>query len=108
MEEIHHVHKLDKPSGTAISLAQQIISKHSHYEKWNMESVSENTITIDVKREEEVPGTHIIRYNSDVDSIEIGHYAKNRKGFALGAVMAAEFIHDKKGVFGMKDLLNFN
>lgn len=108
MEEIHHIHKMDKPSGTAISLAQQIIEKHSSYNNWSLGSVNKNELWIDVKRENEVPGTHIVRYESEVDSIEIGHYAKSRKGFALGAVLAAEFIHDKRGVFGMNDLLAIN
>ena len=88
--EIHHVHKLDAPSGTAISLAQDIQFP---------------TIDIESIREGEVPGTHIVRYESIVDSIEIKHEAKNREGFALGAVIAAEFIKDRQGFYTMQDLM---
>ena len=104
IEEIHHTQKLDSPSGTAISLANGII-KNSNYENWTLESPMTNDIVIDAKRIENVPGTHTVSYNSDVDLIEIKHLAHNREGFALGAVIAAEWILGKKGVFTMKDVL---
>jgi len=105
IEEIHHTQKLDSPSGTAISLANGII-KNSNYENWTLENLMSNDIVIDAKRIENVPGTHTVSYNSDVDLIEIKHLAHNREGFALGAVIAAEWILGKKGVFTMKDVLN--
>jgi len=107
MTEIHHIHKLDAPSGTAITLAEGIIEKVDRKTKWelNKESAAEN-IKIEALREGEVPGTHIIKYDSDVDFIEIKHLAKSRQGFALGAVLAAEFIQDKKGYYTMSNLLN--
>ncbi|MGL2966253.1 4-hydroxy-tetrahydrodipicolinate reductase [Flavobacterium sp. XGLA_31] len=105
MEEIHHTQKLDAPSGTAISLANDII-KNSDYTSWTLENPSENQIHIDAQRIENVPGTHSVFYNSDVDFIEIKHLAHNREGFALGAVLAAEWIIGKKGVFSMKDVLD--
>jgi len=104
MEEIHHTEKLDAPSGTAISLAKDII-KNSKYTDWTLDFPSDNEILIDAKREENVPGTHTVVYNSDVDAIEIKHTAHNREGFALGAVIAAEWLAGKKGVFTMKDVL---
>ncbi|MEM1259419.1 MAG: 4-hydroxy-tetrahydrodipicolinate reductase [Bacteroidota bacterium] len=105
IEEIHHIHKLDAPSGTAITLAQGII-EHTDYSGWNLEAKSNLEIPISAKREAEVPGTHSINYTSAVDSIEIRHIANNREGFALGALIAAEWIQGKKGVFSMKDVLN--
>lgn len=105
MEEIHHIHKLDAPSGTAISLAEQII-KNSSKEQWSLENKSEKDIFIGVKREDEVPGTHTVEYASNVDAIEIKHTAFNRTGFALGAVIAAEWLCDKKGIYTMKDVLH--
>ena len=105
VEEIHHVHKLDAPSGTAITLAEGII-EHTDYSGWNLDTKLDKAITISAKREAEVPGTHNINYMSAVDSIEIKHTAKNREGFALGALIAAEWIQGKKGVFSMKDVLN--
>ena len=105
IEEIHHTQKLDSPSGTAISLANGII-KNSNYENWTLENPMPNDIVIDAKRIENVPGTHTVSYNSDVDLIEIKHLAHNREGFALGAVIASEWILGKKGVFTMKDVLN--
>ncbi len=104
IEEIHHLQKLDAPSGTAISLAQQIIG-NSNKEDWKLDHAEENEIPITAKREENVPGTHTVTYRSEVDSIEIKHTAHSREGFALGAVIAAEWIKDKKGVFSMKDVL---
>jgi 4-hydroxy-tetrahydrodipicolinate reductase len=105
MEEIHHIHKLDKPSGTAITLANQIIEKLDRKTNWSISEKENNTLFIKDKREGEVPGTHIIKYTSEVDDIEIIHKAHNRKGFALGAVVAAEFLKGKKGIFTMNDLL---
>jgi 4-hydroxy-tetrahydrodipicolinate reductase len=105
IEEIHHTQKLDSPSGTAISLANGII-KNGNYENWTLENPMSNEIVIDAKRIENVPGTHTVSYNSNVDLIEIKHLAHNREGFALGAVIAAEWILGKKGVFTMKDILN--
>ncbi len=105
MEEIHHTQKLDAPSGTAISLAEGIINQ-TNYEKWTMETANENEIYIDAKRIADVPGTHSVFYKSTVDEIEIKHTAFSRQGFALGAVVAAEWIVGKKGIFTMKDVLN--
>lgn len=105
MEEIHHIHKLDKPSGTAISLANQIIDKVERKIKWSITDNDPETLFIKDVREGEVPGTHIIKYASEVDDIEIMHKAHNRKGFALGAVLAAEFVNKKKGIFTMQDLI---
>lgn len=105
MEEIHHTQKLDAPSGTAITLAKGII-ENSGYNSWTMDAPKAGEIQIDAKRIENVPGTHTVTYNSDVDFIEIKHVAHNREGFALGAVIAAEWISGKKGIFTMKDVLN--
>ncbi len=105
MEEIHHTQKLDKPSGTAISLANAIINNTSK-NSWSIENHSTDDVFIDVKRIDAVPGTHSVFYHSFVDSIEIKHIAHNREGFAIGAVIAAEWIVGKKGVFTMKDVLN--
>lgn len=104
LEEIHHVHKLDAPSGTAISLAEGIIN-NSNFEAWKLEETKDTELGIFALREKEVPGTHSVFYRSEVDEIEIKHTAFNRNGFALGAVIAAEWIADKKGVFTMKDVL---
>ena len=104
LEETHHVHKLDAPSGTAISLAE-VILEESDKSSWSLEKGSEEVLFIGVKREGEVPGTHRIEYNSEIDSIEIKHTAHSRTGFALGAVVAAEWLLGKKGVFSMKDVL---
>jgi len=106
MEEIHHIHKLDAPSGTAITLAEGIIDNIDDKKTWELDDASKSdNLKIVAKREGEVPGTHIIKYASDVDEIEIAHRAYSRKGFALGAVVAAEFMKGKSGVFGMKELL---
>ncbi|WP_396187121.1 4-hydroxy-tetrahydrodipicolinate reductase [Flavobacterium sp.] len=104
MEEIHHTQKLDAPSGTAISLAKGVIA-NSGYSNWTLEEAKENEIHIEAKRIGDVPGTHTVTYNSVVDSIEIKHTAHNREGFALGAVIAAEWIVGKHGIFTMKDVL---
>lgn len=106
LEEIHHTHKLDAPSGTAISLAGQILHEVKRKKKY-VSNAPENMdeLAIFSKREGEVPGTHIVSYGSAVDKIEIRHEAYSRKGFALGAVLAAEFLKGKKGVYGMDDML---
>jgi 4-hydroxy-tetrahydrodipicolinate reductase len=105
IEEIHHIHKLDKPSGTAITLANQIIEKLNRKTEWSIEKHSSKTLFIEDKREGEIPGTHIIKYQSPIDDIEITHKAHNRKGFALGAVIAAEFLNNKKGIYTMNDII---
>jgi 4-hydroxy-tetrahydrodipicolinate reductase len=106
IKEVHHIHKLDAPSGTAISLANDLISCYKRKEKWDLNKDSKDTIIgIKAIREDEVPGTHIITWDSPVDQIKISHEAKSRKGLALGAVLAAEFIKDKKGAFSMQDLI---
>jgi len=104
MEEIHHTQKLDAPSGTAISLAKGVI-ENSDYTNWTLEKAEQNQIHIEAVRTENVPGTHTVTYSSEVDTIEIKHTAHNRDGFALGAVIAAEWIVGKHGIFTMKDVL---
>lgn len=106
MKEIHHIHKIDAPSGTAISLANDLISCLQRKHKWELNKASDNTvINISAERSGEIPGTHIITWDSSADSIVISHEAKSRKGFAIGAVMAAEFINGKIGMYTMEDLL---
>ena len=108
MEEIHHTQKKDAPSGTAITLAEQILKYSRQKTKWvNQESIDTAELSIISKREDPAPGTHSIKYSSSIDDIEITHTAHNRKGFALGAVLAAEFIKGKKGIFNMKEVLGF-
>lgn len=105
MEEIHHTQKLDAPSGTAISLAKGVI-ENSNYANWTLDEAKNNEIHIEAKRIGDVPGTHTVTYNSIVDSIELKHTAHNREGFALGAVIAAEWLAGKTGIYNMKDVLN--
>jgi 4-hydroxy-tetrahydrodipicolinate reductase len=100
MEEIHHIHKVDAPSGTAITLAEEIVK--------NIERKNRNTLSIESKREGEVPGIHEVFYESEADILSIRHEAKSRKGLALGAVLAAEFIQGKTGFFSMNDLLKLS
>lgn len=108
IEEIHHTTKLDKPSGTAISLANDIIQKLDRKTKWELDASSEpEALKIVALREENVPGVHTVCYESDIDILQIHHSAKGRRGFAFGAVMAAEFLKGKTGVYGMTDLLKF-
>jgi 4-hydroxy-tetrahydrodipicolinate reductase len=108
IEEIHHTEKKDAPSGTAITLAEQIIEVSGKKNKWiNSDTQEENELSIISKRIDQVAGTHSVKYSSSVDDIEIIHTAHNRKGFAEGAVLAAEFLLGKKGIFSMKDVLNF-
>ena len=104
LEEIHHVHKKDAPSGTAISIAEGII-KNSAFESWKLDETNGAELGITAIREDEVPGTHSVYYRSEVDEIEIKHTAFSRDGFALGAVIAAEWLPGKKGNFGMKEVL---
>lgn len=106
MTEIHHTQKLDAPSGTAITLAEGII-ENSTYQNWSLaKNATDNDISIEAKRIENIPGTHMINYESEVDCLSISHKAHNRDGFALGAVIAAEWIVGKTGVFTMRDVLN--
>lgn len=108
MTETHHIHKLDAPSGTAITLAEGILENIDRKERWTLEIAEKPTdLPIHAIREGEVPGIHEITYESDVDTISIKHDAKSRAGFALGAVVAAEFTAGKKGFLGMEDMLKF-
>lgn len=105
LEEIHHTHKKDAPSGTAISLAEGIIKNDDRFDAWKLDETQNKEIGIFALRQDEVPGTHRVSYKSAVDEIEIKHTAFNRNGFALGAVIAAEWIIGKKGNFTIKDVL---
>jgi 4-hydroxy-tetrahydrodipicolinate reductase len=114
MEETHHIHKLDAPSGTAISLADQIISEMDHLKRWELSGSEEKetgsdggnySLKIDAIREGEVKGIHEVKYESEVDYMFLGHHAKSRDAFAAGVLLAAQFISNKRGVFGMEDLL---
>ena len=105
LEETHHIHKLDAPSGTAITLAEGIAAQNDRYKKWSMDPKTDD-LKISAYREGEVPGTHSITYSSEVDEISIEHKAHSRQGFALGAVIAAEWLQGKEGIFSMKDVLN--
>lgn len=113
MEEIHHLQKLDAPSGTAITLANGIMENNHDYFSWVLGEekaphTNEGQLGITSYRKPDVPGTHIIRYSSNVDTLTISHEAHNRKGFALGSVIAAEWLFNKKGVFTMSDVLNLS
>ncbi|MBQ0147333.1 MAG: 4-hydroxy-tetrahydrodipicolinate reductase [Flavobacteriaceae bacterium] len=107
IEEIHHTQKLDAPSGTAITLAEGILD-NTNLNTWSLDETGDTIIPIEAKRIENVPGTHIIQYTSNVDTIEISHTAHSREGFALGAVIAAEWIWDKQGIYTMNDVLELN
>ncbi len=106
IEETHHIHKIDKPSGTAITLAEDIIKNNENYKNWELKP-SNNILNIEIDslREGETIGEHKIKWENEIDTITIGHNAKTRKGFALGAVLAAEFIKNKSGYFTMNDLI---
>jgi 4-hydroxy-tetrahydrodipicolinate reductase len=120
IEEIHHTAKLDKPSGTAITLAEGILENSKNLTSWKLDEENgekkvrerkkgeeiPNELNISALRLPDVPGTHTVRYTSDIDTIELKHEAHNRKGFAAGAIRAAEFLHGKSGVYTMKDVLN--
>ena len=105
MDETHHLQKLDKPSGTAITLAEDIINTHPHYRRWALDTSKEKDVKIASFRQAEVSGKHVINYHSPIDTIAITHEAHSRKGFALGAVLVAEWIQDKKGIFTMNDFI---
>ena len=105
IDETHHVHKVDKPSGTAITLADDIIS-NSRYKNWELDSNSKDKININSNRKKEVSGVHKVVYSSENDIISIKHEALNRNGFALGAVISAEWLVNKKGCFSISDMLN--
>ncbi|MEM9391275.1 MAG: 4-hydroxy-tetrahydrodipicolinate reductase [Bacteroidota bacterium] len=105
MEEIHHTEKKDEPSGTAITLAEDIIQEKEGIDQWVLGSGNRNDLPIESKREGKVPGTHIVTYSSAVDDIEIKHTAHSREGFASGALMVAQWILEKKGVLNMSDYL---
>jgi 4-hydroxy-tetrahydrodipicolinate reductase len=108
IEEIHHTKKLDAPSGTAISLAMGIMGRHPQYESWCFEEDKKDTcLPVKSVREGDVPGTHTVTWESEIDTISLRHEAKNRKGLAFGAVIAAEFIHSRKGIFTMNDVMGF-
>ena len=109
IEETHHTQKKDAPSGTAITLAEQVIEEIPHKSSWtNDAATSDSQLSIVSKRIDPAPGTHIVKYKSAIDNIEIIHTAHNRMGFASGALMAAEFIQNRKGIFTMKDVLNIS
>jgi 4-hydroxy-tetrahydrodipicolinate reductase len=105
IEEIHHTQKLDAPSGTAISLAKDIIDKTT-YKNWKLDAASANEIPINALRIDDVKGTHTVSYTSEIDTLSIKHEAHSREGFAMGALLAAEWLKDKKGIYSMKDVLN--
>lgn len=107
IEEIHHTEKKDAPSGTAISLAEDIL-KNSKKSNWQLDATEKDTLKISAKREEDVKGTHEVAYHSAIDSISLKHVAHSREGFAKGAILAAEFLKDKKGNFTMKDVLGLS
>ena len=107
IKEIHHVHKLDAPSGTALSLAKSLLST-DYFKEWELNGTGLEKLNIEAIREGEVPGKHIVTYHSQVDEISIKHEAFNRDGFAQGAIIAAEWLADKKGIFTMQDVLNIS
>jgi 4-hydroxy-tetrahydrodipicolinate reductase len=108
IDEIHHIKKLDAPSGTAIAIADGIIGNHSDYKAWSFEhDKADKSIPVHSIREGAVPGTHTVTWDSDIDTLILKHEAKNRKGFALGAVVASEFIHNKEGIFTMNEVMGF-
>ncbi|QZE13259.1 4-hydroxy-tetrahydrodipicolinate reductase [Halosquirtibacter laminarini] len=106
MVEVHHTQKLDAPSGTAITLAEGLFDTLDRKSSWTLDKANDAQVHIEAERRGEVPGIHTVKYESEVDEIVITHSAKSRQGFAFGAVIAAEFAYDKKGVLSMKDLLN--
>ncbi|MFT7613936.1 MAG: 4-hydroxy-tetrahydrodipicolinate reductase [Parvicellaceae bacterium] len=109
IEETHHIEKLDAPSGTAITIGEDVLSVVDRKKNWiNTSSSESEELSIISHREPDVPGTHIVTYESEVDSIILEHVAHSRKGFALGAVIAAEFLAGKTGIYSMKDVLNLN
>ena len=107
MQEIHHIHKLYAPSGTELSLAEPLLTS-TYFKEWELNGTGLEKLNIEALREGEVPGTHTITYRSEIDEISLKHEAFNRDGFALGAVIAAEWLKDKKGVYTMQDVLNIS
>lgn len=107
IDETHHIYKLDAPSGTAITIANDIIHEIDRKSNWTLTKQEENSIQINAIREGEVFGIHTVNYESENDILQFTHKAKSRNGLAFGAVVAAEYIHNKKGIFTMKDILNF-
>ena len=110
IKEIHHTAKLDAPSGTAITTAEGIINNHKGYDSWTLtqgEPVKRNSVPVESERVDPTPGTHIVKYDSPIDLIELSHTAHSREGFVKGAVLVAEWILDKKGVLNMNDFLSF-
>lgn len=109
IEEIHHTHKLDAPSGTAITLAQGVLSEIARKKDWKLaaDANQESDLAINAIRMDEVPGTHTVTYSSSIDDIEIKHTAHSRTGFATGAVLAAEWLQNKRGVYTMNDFIGF-
>ena len=112
IEEIHHTQKIDAPSGTAVTIAEGILEENKNYNHWELthdpSQVEEQNLAVIAKREDSVPGTHLVKYTSDIDTISFEHVAHNRDGFALGAVIAAEWLGNKKGLFTMHDVLKIN
>ena len=108
LEEIHHTQKKDAPSGTAVTLAEQVIEEVKRKTSWSMSPAQASEIHITSERTDPAPGTHHVKYSSPIDDIEIIHTAHNRTGFATGAVLAAEFMAGKKGVYTMSDVLGLN
>ncbi|WP_114784357.1 4-hydroxy-tetrahydrodipicolinate reductase [Botryobacter ruber] len=106
IREVHHLQKVDKPSGTGITTAEGILAHYPDLQGWSSDEEVAGKLNIISEREPDVVGTHIVTYSSEVDQIELGHIAHSRAGFAEGAVMAAEWLKDRKGVYGMKDMLN--
>ncbi len=106
ISETHHTQKLDKPSGTAVTLAEQILNNIDNLSSWELDSQKDGVLSVEAIRKEDTPGIHSVIYESEFDEIEIFHSAKNRKGFALGSIIAAEFLHGKSGVYEMKDVMN--
>ncbi len=108
INEVHHTEKLDSPSGTAISTAEILIKELDRYSMWiEGKQNNQETIAIHASRKKNVPGTHVVKYENDIDEITFSHQAKNRNGFALGAILAAEFLKGKTGVYNMNDLIKF-
>ena len=108
INEVHHTEKLDSPSGTAISTAEILIKELDRYSNWiEGKQNNQETIVIHASREKNVPGTHVVKYENDIDEITFSHKAKNRSGFALGAILAAEFLKGKTGIYNMNDLIKF-
>jgi 4-hydroxy-tetrahydrodipicolinate reductase len=106
ISEIHHIHKLDAPSGTAITLADGILKEIDRIRDWSLKTGEKDSIVIEAIRAGTVAGVHEVIYESDFDTLSIRHAARDRRGFAIGAILAAEYIHDKKGIFTMSDVLD--